>query len=182
MNRMDSLDRRRIVGIVSGLVLTSLFLPAVASAAAPPVVDSGTGAPNARTVGRITISGIGQNINVRAFRWGATSPGGTAKPAFAEAYVVKAIDNVSAPLMLRLAQGNNLASVVIEIFTPGTTTVMATYELTDARVLAQTNADPGRSTASGAQPLEEVGFSYRRVRITAGGSTGCYDVAGSVAC
>lgn len=179
MNRMNSSERRRIVG----LVLVGLFMPAVAFAAAPPVVDSGTGAPNARTVGRITIAGVGQNINVRAFRWGATTPGGTpGKATFAEAYVVKAVDNVSAPLMLRLAQNNPLSSVVIEIFTPGTTTVMATYELTDARVLVQTNADPGRSSASGAQPLEEVGFTYRRVRITAGGSTGCYDVVSNVAC
>jgi type VI secretion system Hcp family effector len=179
MNRMNSLGRRRIFG----LVLTSLFLPTMVFAAAPPVVDSGTGAPAARVVGRITIAGIGQNINVRAFRWGATAAGGAARPVFAEAYVVKAVDNTSPLLMLRLAQGANLSSVVLEVFSPGTTNVLATYELTDARLAAVTDGDPGRSSASGGQPLEELGITYRRVRITsAGGSTTCWDVVNGVAC
>lgn len=182
MNGSDRLGRGVARRKIHQLVLASLFVPALALAAAPPVVDSGTGAPNSRTVGRITINGVGQNVSVRAFRWGATSAGAGAKPAFAELYAVKAIDNTSPVLMLKLAQAANVPSVVLEVFTPGTTTVMATYELTNARVLALTNADPGRSTSSGGQPLEEVGFSYTRIRITAGGAQTCYDITAGTSC
>ena len=178
MNRRDSLGRRRIYG----LVLASIFIPALALAAPPPVVDSGTGAPNARTLGRITIGGVGTNINIRSFRWGATSPGGTGKPAFAEFYVVKAIDSTSPTLMLKLAQGANIPSVTIEVFSAGTTTVLATYELTTARLLAVTDADPGRSSSSGGQPLEEIGIGYRQLRITSGGISTCYDNVAFTSC
>lgn len=172
---------------MQGLPVATLFAATVASAAPPPVVESGTGAVNARTVGRVTISGVGQNINIRSFRWGVASPpstsgGGLPKPLFAEFYVTKAVDSSSPTLMSRTATGTNIPSVVIEVFTPGTTTVLAKYELSDARLSAVTDGDQGTSTTSGGQPLEEVGFYYRRLKTTVGGVVHCFDQQTGTSC
>lgn len=184
-NRSSRRPALRLLATLSGaLVAAAWLIPTLAAAAPAPFVDSGSGAANARTVGRVT--GVFSSVtNVRSFRWGATLavsstgvPSG--KPAFADVSFTKVIDQQSPQLLVSLVQGTHLPNVTLEVFQPGSSTVQVKYELSDVLVVGATHADPGRN--NGGQPLEEVSLTFTKIQVTSGNVVFCYDIARAARC
>lgn len=175
-----------LVATLSTAVVATWLVPTLVGAATAPTVDSGSGAPSARTVGRITglLPGTSNN-NVLSFRWAATMPVSSSgvpsgKPTFADVSFTRAIDNQSPQLLVSLAQGTHFSAVSIQIFQPGTTTVQVRYDLSDVLIVGSNNADPGRN--NGGQPLEEISLTFSKIQVTSGVVVFCYDRASGTRC
>ena len=178
---------RLAAGLSAALVATSWMYPMLAEAATPaPVVDSGTGGENGRIIGRVTGGGLAGTINARSFRWGATlavsATGGAAgKPTFGDLTFGKLIDVNSPGLMNSVASGVHFPTLTLEVFTPGTTTVLVKYDLSDVLIVGVTTGDRGRPNGSG-QPMEEVSVSYSKILTTVGIVSICYDIVRAARC
>jgi type VI protein secretion system component Hcp len=165
------------------LVTASLRPSPAAAAVFVPYVDSGGSGMNNRNVGRITIANFnsGNAINVRSFRWGITSAGNpAAKPQFSDLSVVKVVDSVSPATMAAATTAQRFATVTLEVFTPGTTTVFATYTVENAVFTGLVNADAGRT--SGGQPLEEMSLSFTRITVNVNGVSRCWNLPTGTQC
>lgn len=140
---------------------------------------TGTGGDGARVIGTINIPGVSSGaVPMRGFHWtihNTTDPATgqvIGKPVFGDMVVDKAIDSASVNLMVAAAQSKVLPTVTIQVYQPGTTTVMATYTLTSVIASMQTIADSGRN---GGYPLDEISFKYRRLTFQVGPSIGVID-------
>jgi type VI protein secretion system component Hcp len=183
-NRMN-----RLAALVNvALVTAPVLCPGLAAAAPAPVVESGTGGENARTIGRVTGGAFTTTASVRSFRWGASlvlagpigSGGGVGKAVFADLTFAKAIDSNSPGLMGAVGSGLHSPTMSLEIFAAGSTNVLIRYDLRDVLVVGVTTGDRGRS--NGGQPIEEVSVTYARIQTTVGAVTVCHDVARNAPC
>jgi len=85
--------------------------------------------------------------------------------------IVKLLNEGSPQLMTALTTGENLTSVVINVWTPsavGTEIVLMTYTLTNARIVSLRPWMPNHSDASAVNypPSEEIAFTYQRITVT----------------
>ena len=146
---------------------------------------AGPSGPHQVVVATMTVEGItGPNadgsINLLSFNEGLTAPvaggGGTSigKPTFTDVTVVKSLDAVSPELLRRAATARPLPKVVIGLFQPRTTTVVATYEFTDLVVSSDTVDNDGSSPG---QLLETIRLHFRTVTFTVGAATFSFDTS-----
>ena len=86
--------------------------------------------------------------------------------------IVKVLNQGSPPLMTAMTTGESLSSVVIDIWTPSTTTgvevKLLSYTLTNARIVSLRPWMPNRSDASALTypPAEEIAFTYQTIKVT----------------
>ena len=103
---------------------------------------------------------------------GGSGGGAGGKTTFNAIGITRISDAISVDLFETIAKGQHLKRVEIAIFTPGTTTVDATYGLSDA-VITSLKSGPG---------TEFVAFSYAQIDITSGGKTFCFNTLTNAEC
>ena len=86
------------------------------------------------------------------------------------ATIVKLLNQGSPPLMTAMTSGENLTSVVIDVWTPsavGSEVKLLTYKLTNARIVSLRPWMPNRSDASAVNypPAEEIAFTYQSISV-----------------
>lgn len=142
----------------------------------------GVGAENQRVIGVITVDDVILTPKpVRSFRFGVKMTiasgggggGGAGKADFDDLTVVRSIDADSPELFATAASGKHIPKVKLEVYQEGTTTVLATYELEDVLVTVDVHSDAGRP---GGLPLEEIAFTYGKIKITVGGNSAGWDL------
>jgi type VI secretion system secreted protein Hcp len=85
--------------------------------------------------------------------------------------IVKLLNAGSPSLMTAMTSGENLSTVVIDVWTPtavGTELKLVTYTLTDARIVSlrpwmPNHSDPSAQTYP---PAEEIAFTYQSIKVT----------------
>ena len=84
--------------------------------------------------------------------------------------IVKLLNQGSPQLMTALTTGENLTSVVIDVWTPtavGAEVKLMTYTLTNAHIVSLRPWMPNKSDASAQTypPAEEIAFTYQRITV-----------------
>jgi type VI secretion system Hcp family effector len=165
---------RRTSQFIGGVVCACVLAATVLSA-------QGGGAAVSQPVGTVDIEGVGtQATSIYSFGVSVTNSstfdagggGGAGKAAFSNVDVTRMTDSLSPMLFRAAATGQHLASIEIAVFRAGSASAASMYTLEDA-VIA------GLETGDG---MEQVSFSYRRVRVTVGSSSSCFDLAANTAC
>jgi type VI secretion system Hcp family effector len=142
--------------------------------------------PQQVLIGEMTVDGVTASpVAIYGFDFEATMSGdlgggggGAGKIQLSEAIISKAAD-ASSPLLLRAAVlGMHLKTADVILYAPGTTTPQASYELTDVLV---SKVATGASESSSI-PIEEVSFTFSRIKYTSGGVSFCYDVKTAKGC
>jgi type VI secretion system secreted protein Hcp len=91
---------------------------------------------------------------------GGGGGGGAGKASFGPLGLLKAPDLLSPALVLAVAQGKHLQKATVDLFEPGTTTPVLTYELKTVFVT-------GVSFAAGSEvPAEQVTLEYEEICTT----------------
>jgi len=166
--------KRKIIG--AGLVV-AVF--AVIAAAAAYAINGGE-LPANRTSGHIVVGSPGNevqggdpgtpSISVESWSWGVTNAatdgggggGGTGRASLSELKITKTVDRASPVLAFKCASGQHIPEVVLTVDRPvGSNRPYLEIKLTDVIV---TSVKPGGS--GDAIPIEEVTFTYDRVRLT----------------
>lgn len=175
---------RRRSWLALAALLIALAGLAVAARPAPAAL------PASSVVGTVIISGISggtsgmtQAIPIKSYSWSVTkSPGG--KPVLSKLTFTKALDAASPLLFRSVVLGQQLASVSVNIYDPGTTTVRANFAIGDVVVSAVSDGQAANTVSA---QTETVSLSFSRVRETwhrtSGGSvTYCYNTVTAAAC
>ena len=97
--------------------------------------------------------------------------GGAGKAEFQQIEVTRLPDASSTALFRGAATGTHYGSVKIEISKAGTGSA-SSYLLSDAQVTSFSHTDG----------VEQVSFAYRRIEVTAEGTTTCFDLATNAVC
>jgi type VI protein secretion system component Hcp len=129
-------------------------------------------------VGRLTIGSRTEPLT--SLDWSVTAPASTSggggsvgPPTFREVSVQAPLRKASAPSLFEDAStARTLASATVEVFAPGTQTVVQTYELTDVQIVAfqAGAARPDRG------PTVDLVLNFERMRQTSqDASFYCYD-------
>jgi type VI protein secretion system component Hcp len=145
------------------------------------VTAQGTGGGSAgnQSVGSLQVDGLGPATPIYGFgldviNAGSASSGGgggAGKADFKDIQVVRLSDAASPQLFRYAVSGQHIESVRITLVKgPGSSA--SSYELRDVVVTGFSNADG----------VEQVGFSFHEIAMTAGGVTTCWDLAGNVGC
>jgi type VI secretion system secreted protein Hcp len=134
------------------------------------------GLPHQVVIGRLTVHGVtGENadgsMDVLGYSLGVTvassvgggGGGGAGRPTFDKVTVTKEIDKASPTLMQKTVTGVNVADVQLDIYSPGTTTVVITYKLThDVAITSYQPADDGHVSEL---PTETISFDFAAIEI-----------------
>jgi type VI protein secretion system component Hcp len=139
------------------------------------------------TVGSLlctTAAGSGA-FNARSWSWGAMNSGGSSggggggsgRTVFQGLAVTKAFDGCSPALLSAVSTGRFLPTLTLTQ-TDASGNQVARVELNEVSVSSWTVG----GTTQAASPDETATFEFRRVRITSGGATFCYDVAANRTC
>ncbi len=125
--------------------------------------------PLQQRVGTLT---LGPSITVATFghEWSASATIGN--PSFSPLIVTALLDGSSPQIQFWLTRGTHLHTVQLDLFTPGTTDVMATYQLDDVIILG---AEQSASGIPGELAFNKVTLDYERIRETVGTVTFCWD-------
>ena len=91
--------------------------------------------------------------------------GGAGKATFSEFAVTRLPDSASPVLFKYAATGQHITKVQIDVFRPNTSTVDATYILTDVLV----------SSFSTDASFEKISFTFQKIEFLSGGARTCYD-------
>ena len=144
--------------------------PACTPGATPPPLQAGL----------LTIGSASSAIY--SFSFGATAPissgggGAAGRTTLSDIAVTKAADALSRSLFSNVVRGVHMPTVQIDIYEPGTTTVVASYGLQDILISSFAAASGGNGQ------LESVSFNYRVITVTSGGSSFCWNIAENAAC
>ena len=103
---------------------------------------------------------------------GSGSGGGAGKAVLSEVVVTRLPDAASPLLFKNAVLGAHLAAVQITMFGSGKTIPEASYTLSDVLI-------SGFSTEDG---VERVSFSYRKIDMSIGGVSSCFETVESVIC
>jgi type VI protein secretion system component Hcp len=98
--------------------------------------------------------------------------GGAGKTDVSDITVTRLFDALSPALFRAGALGQHLASARVDVYDPGTTTVLASYRLVDVLISGIANHEH----------IEQVSLRFTRIEITAGGTTTCYDIGANASC
>lgn len=156
-------------------------VPGPAGPAGPAGAPGDTYRPNRNVIGRAIVRvGTGDEMTfpVRGYdiavenagSVGGSGGGGSGRATFDEFGLVREVDLNSPRLLVLAATGRHLPAVQIEIFAPGTTTVISTYELEAVLIAGLSQAHAG---GNGDVALESLNLAFEKIRhtVSADGAT-----------
>lgn len=136
--------------------------------------------PGQEQVGTLTLdttASVPVTVPVYGHEWSA-SAGGTS-PSFDSLIVTALLDGSALQIQDWLDTAAIRPSAQLELFTPGTMEVMATYQLGDFSIIG---AEQRASGVSGEPAFNKITLNYARIRETIGTDTFCWDLATQSEC
>jgi type VI protein secretion system component Hcp len=145
----------------------------------PLTFNAGAPAPKVdeTKVGDLTINGIQGTIDLYTDTWGVfgNANGTPSHPTFDDFVLVKRFDAASPALVHATLAGTEFTSATVRLFTPGTTNVESTFQLSDVRI-------PSYQVAVGTSALEQLSLWFQRITQTTGGVSRCFDLPTNTTC
>ncbi len=106
-------------------------------------------------------------IQAISFSWGVSNPnsgspggGGSDSPAFTDFEIVHKMDLSSPKLALAVCNGQHIKEVILDLCQPDNGRIFMEYRFEDVIL---TSLNPAGEVKSGEIPMEQFGFTYRRV-------------------
>jgi type VI secretion system secreted protein Hcp len=152
------------------------------------VSGGATPQPNSVVVGQVTFDGLqggdpaADSFDIVSYSLQETQTassngggGGAGKVNFSDFKFVKKVDTASPVLLVNTASGKHIPTATVSIYKPGTTTANNVYKFDDVQLTEVKSHDEG---AQGNVPLEDVAFTYSRIKQTYTPSSGDSVVGG----
>ena len=133
--------------------------------------------PLQERVGTLTLGIPPVTVPVFGHEWSASA--GSMSPSFSSLIVTTLLDGSAPQIQSWFVQGRYFPTSQLDLFTPGTTEVMAMYQLADVLI---TGTEQSASGIAGELAFNKVTLEYARIRETVGTATFCWDVATNREC